>query len=384
MHHIEVSPNQKKALGITTALALIVGIYFLKPYFLLIAFTAIVAFTFNPIYKRLVAAGRRPGTAASLTFFCSLLAMIIPVALVIFVSVHQVINLANTVTHGSHNVNVNDLLKHAVDSINHVMASLHLSYRLSVSDVTNGLSKFLKNIGNSLLHDAGSSVSSVFSFFTMAIIYIYIFLSLLTKQDQLLSAVHALNPLGNQIGQLYIKRMAAMTRAMVRGQFIIAILQGLTDAGLLYIAGLHNTFFFFFFLLTLLSIIPLGGGIIAIPIGIVMVFTGNVWQGLLVIIGHLVIVTNIDNVLRPQLVPDEARLDPALTLLSVFAGLKFFGFLGIIIGPVLMILIVTTIQVFMEVYRDMDTIDNEGKRHVPKRRFRRIFKLRKRPVEISE
>jgi predicted PurR-regulated permease PerM len=148
-----------------------------------------------------------------------------------------------------------------------------------------------------------------------------------------------------------------MTKAMVKGQFIIAVAQGFTDALLLYIAGMHDTFFFFFVLLTALSVIPLGGGIVAMPIGVVMILTGNIWQGVLVIAGHIFITTNIDNILRPRLVPKEARLDAALTLLSVFSGLHFFGFLGIVIGPVLMILIVTTIQVFLEVFRSVDAVD---------------------------
>ena len=350
MSGYEVSQSQKKALGVTTALAILVGIYFLRGYFLLIAFAAIVAFTFNPVYKWLVRHGRRPASAASLTFLVTLLALLIPMGLVIAVSVHQILIMVHDVTQSGYGTNVHDLLKHAVDSVNRAAASIHVSWRLTVDDVTNGLSHALKALQSSLLNTLTASVSSFFAFFSLAIIYIYVFLSLLTKQDVLLKTVHRLNPLGKEISRLYTGRMAAMTKAMVRGQFIIALAQGFTDALLLYLAGMHSTFFFFLLVLTVLSIIPLGGGIVAIPIGIIMLFTGNVWGGLLVIVGHLVIVTNIDNVLRPRLVPREARLDPALTLLAVFSGLGFFGFLGIILGPVLMILIVTTIQVFMEVY----------------------------------
>lgn len=66
-------------------------------------------------------------------------------------------------------------------------------------------------------------------------------------------------------------------------------------------------------------------------------------------------VTNIDNVLRPILVPRDARLNSALMLLSVFAGITMFGPWGIIIiGPVLMILIVTTIDVYLAVYKGVE------------------------------
>ena len=78
---------------------------------------------------------------------------------------------------------------------------------------------------------------------------------------------------------------------------------------------------------------------------------GNVFGGVFVIAWHLIVVTNIDNVLRPILVPRQARLDSALMLLAVFAGITMFGFLGIIIGPVLMIVIVTTISVYLAVYK---------------------------------
>ena len=145
-----------------------------------------------------------------------------------------------------------------------------------------------------------------------------------------------------------------MTKAMVRGQFLIATAQGFTNASLIYLAGLHEAFFFLLLILVALSFIPLGGGILAIPIGVVMILTGNFIGGIIVIAGHLLIVTNIDNVLRPHLVPPEAKLDSALMILSVFSGIALLGFLGIIVGPVIMITIVTTIRVYLEVYRNIE------------------------------
>jgi predicted PurR-regulated permease PerM len=66
---------------------------------------------------------------------------------------------------------------------------------------------------------------------------------------------------------------------------------------------------------------------------------------------HLLAVTNIDNLLRPRLVPRSARLNPALTLLAVFAGLVAYGAMGIIYGPVVMIVVVTTLQMYAEYNR---------------------------------
>ena len=82
-----------------------------------------------------------------------------------------------------------------------------------------------------------------------------------------------------------------------------------------------------------------------------MILFGNVFGGVFVILFHLIVVTNIDNFLRPILVPRAARLDSALMLLAVFAGIAMFGAWGIVIGPVLMIVIVTTISVYLAVYK---------------------------------
>jgi predicted PurR-regulated permease PerM len=163
--------------------------------------------------------------------------------------------------------------------------------------------------------------------------------------------VRQLNPLGEEVTDLYLQKMGAMVRGTVRGQFVIALTQGVAGAASIYIAGFHEGFFMFAIVLTALSVIPLGGGIITIPFGIGMILFGNVIGGLFVVVFHLVAVTNIDNFLRPILVPREARLDPALMLLAVFAGIAMFGFWGIVIGPVLMIVIVTTISVYLAVYK---------------------------------
>src|SRR6201999_935726 len=85
-----------------------------------------------------------------------------------------------------------------------------------------------------------------------------------------------------------------------------------------------------------------------------MIFYGNVFGGAFVILWHLIVVTNLDNFLRPILVPRDARLNPALMLLAVFAGIAMFGPWGIVIGPVLMIVIVTTIDVYLAVYKGVE------------------------------
>jgi predicted PurR-regulated permease PerM len=94
-------------------------------------------------------------------------------------------------------------------------------------------------------------------------------------------------------------------------------------------------------------------------------FYGNIIGGAFVVLWHLAVVTNLDNFLRPILVPRDARLNPALMLLAVFAGIAMFGPWGIVIGPVLMIVIVTTIDVYLAVYKGVELQERDDQDDKP-------------------
>jgi predicted PurR-regulated permease PerM len=343
----ETTTPRIKPLTIALLIALLFGAYFLRHYFSLIVLAAIVAYTFNPVYKRFARKFKNPSSAASLTLLVSILALLLPIALVVILSVFQVRNLIDSFS-ASH-IDLGKIGRDTLDWVNNGLLSyLPGDHQITLDQIQSYINKAVSAIGAWFLGVLSSSVSGLAGFFTSVILYIYIFLNLLTHQDHLISTVKRLNPLGAKTSDLYLQKMGAMTGAMVRGQFIIALLQGLTSAIFLYIAGLHDIFFFMLIILTILSIIPLGAGIITMPIGIVMILMGDIWQGALILLGHILVVTNIDNFLRPVLVPKHVRLNPALTLLSVFAGIATFGFLGIIIGPVIMILITTTIEMYTQ------------------------------------
>ena len=211
---------------------------------------------------------------------------------------------------------------------------------------------------------------SAFGVITASIIFLYVFLALLVNREKVLTLIRQLNPLGEEITDLYLTKIGAMVRGTVEGQFIIAVCQGVAGAASIYIGGFHQGFFILCIFLTALSVIPLGSGVVTIPFGIGMMFFGHSIGGAFVVLFHLIGITNLDNFLRPILVPREARLNPALMLLSVFSGLAAFGFWGIIIGPVLMIIIVTTINVYLAVYRGVELEESHDdaprRKNVPK------------------
>jgi predicted PurR-regulated permease PerM len=329
--------------------AVLFGAYFLWPYFSVIAVSAIMAYTFHPLFAWLSKRLKRKGVAASLTLLASLFVVVIPLGFLLFLTVAQVQALLGLLS-GSEPLTVATISVKAQDYINNILTHLPGSYQISGEQVNTWVRQLLSTLGEGLLSLIRSSASNVASFFVNIVLYVYIFTNLLLHDNDIIALFRRLNPLGQQTSTMYLQRMGAMTNAMVRGQFIIAACQGMIGTAVLWACGLHYAFFFMFLVLTVLSIIPLGAGIVIIPVGLGMLLTGHIWQGIVILAVHFLIITNIDNVLRPHLVPKTAHLNSALTILSVFAGVAMFGFLGVIIGPVIMIVVTTTIQIYLEAH----------------------------------
>jgi predicted PurR-regulated permease PerM len=353
----EFTLNQKRALAVLTLVALLFGAYFLRSYFVLIVVAAVGAYLFTPLFnwfnKRLSA-----GLSVTCTVLSALASVIVPIGLLVVLAFVQIARMVNDIAGWFKTTNPTELGDKTLQLVNELLARVpFLHVTVSAEMLRNTMISAARKIGEWLLHFLQDAAGGLAGAVTAAIIFLYVFVALLVNREKLRTLIGQLNPLGEDVTDLYLRRMGSMVRGTVSGQFVIALCQGVAGAASIFVAGFHHGFFIFAILLTALSIIPLGGGIVTIPFGIGMIFYGNVFGGVFVVLWHLLVVTNIDNFLRPILVPREARLNSALMLLSVFAGIAMFGPWGIVIGPVLMIVIVTTVDVYLAVYRGVELSD---------------------------
>lgn len=340
--------TQQNAIVVASIISFLGILYFLQDYIVLIAISAIMAYLFYPMYvwfkSKLKLKSSFAVTATLLAFF---LLITVPVAALLYITTQQALELVRNLSNGGMQ-SASNALRDFISSLNETTQKLPIvkEYEITIEGLLSWAQNFVQTIAAASVGFATDSVSSVANFFTKFIIFVFTFISLLTKGPKIVQTIEDVNPLGPEVNKLYFGRMSAMTTAMVKFQFVIAILQGLIGTASLAIIGV-DYLAFWFAILTFLSIIPLGGGIILIPFAIILILTGNIWQGILLLAVHFLITVNIDNILRPKFVPKTASLDPALTLLSVFAGIGFFGFFGIFIGPVIMIVLTTTIELFV-------------------------------------
>jgi predicted PurR-regulated permease PerM len=333
-------------------LSIVAGFLFIRPYIGTILFSALIAFIFNPVYKKVFKLTGRVTLAIASTLIAATLAVVIPCIFIVSITISQVNSLVNKYNNEAISVGpaqIQEVVDRGVDRINDVAKALPGGEKVQVDKekVKQGLKDAVVN-GLKFLAETLTNVGQAFfGLISTSILAIFLIISMLRYQDELIGLLKQLSPFDDSINDLYLRRVGLMTKGMVKGQFIIAITQGFASAGSLWLVGL-DFFWFFFVFLSFLSFIPLGAGIITIPMGAVLILSGHFWQGAFIIVWHLLVISNIDNVLRPRLVNKDVRLDTALTMLAVFSGIAMFGAVGVVYGPVVMILIVTSIYVYAE------------------------------------
>jgi predicted PurR-regulated permease PerM len=95
------------------------------------------------------------------------------------------------------------------------------------------------------------------------------------------------------------------------------------------------------------ALVPnVGTSLSLIPAVIYLLVTGHIGAGIGLAVWGMLAVGLIDNLLSPRLIGSRIQLHPLLVLLSVIGGLQFFGFLGFLIGPILLAVFVAMVDIY--------------------------------------
>ncbi|MCA9381517.1 AI-2E family transporter [Candidatus Dojkabacteria bacterium] len=345
----------------------------IKPLLSLIILAILVAGLFYPVYKKIYKFTReRNYIAVPLTMISILLSFIIPIIIISVITINQLsIFISDVGDFAGNSEEISQILdsntesglntekftiklENSIDDINYQLARLPFVNQndlITIQNVQQVIGELAKTVANWAGNTAVNIVQNTPSFITNLIVFVIILSTLIPSQKRLKDYILKLSPLNDRIDKLYLTRVNAMANAMIKGTLVIAVTQGLICGILLWLAGVPYIFFWTI-LCIFMSIVPNGGALVNWPILIILLLSGNIPGAIIVGLGNLLIVSSVDQILRPILVPKEANLPPALTLLGIVGGLHLFGFLGVVYGPVIMIFLITTFDIYIEYYKE--------------------------------
>lgn len=151
--------------------------------------------------------------------------------------------------------------------------------------------------------------------------------------DRLAERVRKILPLpeGETASLMDVFRRTAV--AILKGNFVIAAIQGLLTGGLFVAVGIPSSVFFGV-LTALCSLVPsVGSALVWFPAGVILLLSGSWIEGIVVLLVGMLVISMIDNILRPILVGRDTGMHDLMVLLTTLGGIGFFGPIGILFGP---------------------------------------------------
>lgn len=346
--------------AILAILALILVWQFIQAILLAVALVILL----KPIYNWLLEKkwiGGSEAKATGLTMLIFILLIAIPAVLIVGGAISQAAMLFGGLDLAAMDFSlggVNSWLEQAIRTFS--AGNVHLE-DLQLTEIISQATAWLAGWLRSIVISLGRALPGIFMNSLVVLVIVYVFLPRYKrpgKQD-ILDIV----PFPPEITQLFMDKIDIMIKAMFKGNFVIAIVQGLAMGLVLWIAGVPFVMFLTLASM-LLSLVPMiGVSLVAWPVGIMLLLNGNIWQGIFVIAAFLLVIANLDAILRPQLIPKGAQLNPALIILSVLGGLGVMGIIGALYGPVVMILLITSIDVYSKylLRSDLEVLDQQGR-----------------------
>ena len=177
---------------------------------------------------------------------------------------------------------------------------------------------------------------------------------LLIDGFKLLKKIMQLSPLRDEYENKLIERFNSISRATIKGSLLVSLLQGFIGGILFWATGVSSPVLLGI-IMTVSSVIPsVGAGLVWLPVGVIMIASGNITQGVIILIVGGLIISMVDNVIRQKLIGRDTEMHPLIVFFSTLGGITLFGISGFIVGPIILSLFLALWEIYaMEFKRQL-------------------------------
>jgi predicted PurR-regulated permease PerM len=334
------APAEPRALGVMAVLAIAAILWILLPIGIGVLVGALLAFTLHQANRALVRRTHRPALvalgltlAASIVVAGSLGALLY---LLVLQGVAVVSELPKDLASGG--------------PADMFIQKLVRPFGLVNTHAANVVARLRDTLGNVATHLAGWAAQMVailfdglLALFFMAITMYFV----LRHWPSLARRAEYLMPINPHHTRRLMREVHRLGRTVVVGNFGTAIVQG-TIAGVGFWIGHVPQPAFFGAITAVASLVPAFGTLLVwVPAGVFLIATGHVGAGIFELVwGSLAVVGLCDYVVRPRLVGGGETMSTWLMFVALFGGIKLFGFVGFLLGPLLVGIAIAALRLY--------------------------------------
>jgi len=322
--------------------------WLLWPFLSILVLAMVVTGIFRPIYRAIFRDGAvRPFLASFAT--CCIIFCILFIPIVFFVGVlsREAYGLYLAARDALISQQLTNLLQGSrlLELANTVLANFNVEItgeelNQYVSEIARFVGLFLYNQARAI---ASNMLAFVINFFLMLLVIFY----MLIDAPRLISFIMDLSPLPNNQDEILLNKFKEMAGAILIGNGLGGLIQGVIGGVVFSIFGLASPFLWGV-IMGLLAFLPIIGiGLVFIPAAIYLFLKGRIAASIFFLVFYVVLSWGVEYLFKPKLVGQRVKMHTLLVFLAIIGGLKLFGILGIIYGP----LVITAFLTLTDIYR---------------------------------
>ncbi len=337
---------------ITLFLVVSLFLWMLKPFFSTLVLSLILVGLCYPIYTKLLSLCRdHSWLASSLICLAIFLGIFVPLVFLITSLSVEVAEFYGYLRRELTVASLNQLISAHSDKVarlTDLLDSLGIDYNLT--DMQNDIIRLSKEAGLWVYNWTRMLAGQVVNFsmhFVLLIIFVYF---LLIDGLKVKKYLLALSPLPRNQEDLLLRKFNDMTLAMVVGNGMAAIVQGVLGGFGLAFFNIKSPLLWGT-VMAIFAFIPfIGISVVFIPIGAYMLLVGEIGKGITFLISFGILSLIVEYLVKPKLVGDRVKIHILLIFISIFGGLATFGLLGIIFGPLITIAFLSLVEIYHQSY----------------------------------
>jgi predicted PurR-regulated permease PerM len=332
--------------------------WLLWPFLSVIVLATVITGVFSPVYKFF--SNKINSTLSSLlTCILIFFVLFVPVTFFVGILANEAYDLYLSAREAVQTMQIRDLIEQSrfIEQANEVLANFNLE--ITAAQITNIVSEIGRVVGLFLYEQLSSITANVLSlivnFFFMLLIIFY----LLIDSKRLAAFIVSISPLPDDQDQKLIRKFKDMSGAILIGNGLGGLIQGTIGGFTFWIFGLKSPFLWGV-VMALLAFLPIVGiGAVFIPAAIYLFLTGRIATGIFFLVFYVLLSGGIEYFFKPKLVGQRVQMHTLLVFLSIIGGLKLFGILGIIYGPLVVTAFLTLADIYEASYRELVEPVNE-------------------------
>jgi predicted PurR-regulated permease PerM len=322
----------------------------LRPFLNVLAWATVLAIICYPLHHRVLTKTGRVTLSASVTSAIAVLTVIVPIILVGRVAIGQLLALMQLLPDASSGQH------HASDTLSAAVAWLVRRLGLDADTIAawerQHVGELARDAGQATVWLAAAVADAIASF----VFVVFALFLLLREGPRIVTVILDLLPFERQQSRAVLWRIRDVVHGSMHGVVVIALARGALCGAMFWLLGVPSAALWGA-TTVVTSVIPLlGAAAVWVP-GVLYLGLMHDWARAAVLATWCaVVVSSIDNFLRPRLVGDRVGLSEFAMFFALLGGVRAFGLVGIVMGPVIFAAIAAIVDVLIT---DGDRVQGE-------------------------